>query len=70
MVARTNSASRRRKAGPAVALTEYVPVTSGPARELTDADFDKVDARIDQLHREMQEILARLEARNAKPRRV
>ncbi len=64
MVARINSARRMRKAEPALALTEYIPITSGPVRELTDADFDKVDARIDQLHREMDEILARLKARN------
>ncbi len=47
-------------------LTEYVPITSGPVRELTDEDFDKIDARIDELQRYGAEVLASLRALNAK----
>jgi hypothetical protein len=65
MVAKTNSARRMRKTGPAMALTEYIPITSGPVRELTDADFDKIDARLDELQRYRAEVLASLKALNA-----
>ena len=48
-------------------LPGYVPIASGPAREITKQDLDELEARVNQIVKDRRERLKRFKALNAAP---
>lgn len=70
MVAKLATTRRPAKTKPAPAMAEYVPIAFGPPREVTDEDFDKIEATLDRILAEKHEQLKWFKAFNAKMRRA